>query len=224
MGYTHYLRNKRAFTDAEWKALTEDVKKLIANCGVPIGNGHGDAGSSPVFNNRHIMFNGIGDDSHETALVKKDASSFEFCKTARKPYDKVVVEFYKLIRKYDPKVILSSDGGDEIFDKDMSKIKINDKWTYFVGSHDVKVGDKVILPPTPYSDGKNWEGIVTAIGSSFTGSCKTILGIVPEPVPTPVSLEGKITEYLANEFSLNTKSAKFGAQGVLKIIQAHLRS
>jgi len=115
MGYTHYYRDKPAFTDSQWAALTEDVKKLIKNSNVPLGDSNGKIGTKPVFNSRQIMFNGIGDDSHETAVVYKVASEFEFCKTARKPYDSVVVEFFKLIRKHAPSTTLSSDGGDEVF-------------------------------------------------------------------------------------------------------------
>lgn len=191
MGFTHYYRNKRAFTDAEWKALTADVKKLIADSDVPIGDSHGTRGSKPVFTSRHIMFNGIGEDSHETACVKKDASDFEFCKTARKPYDSVVVEFFKLIRKYDPNVQLSSNGGDEVFNG--QRIKVDNKWTYYAGDHDVRVGDKVILPPTPYSGGKNWEGVVTSIGSDYAGYTKTIVSVVKPPTVKVLTLHNTIT-------------------------------
>lgn len=95
--------------------MTADVKKLLKNSKVPLGNGYGDADSKPVFSKDYIAFNGLGDDAHETAAVTKEASGFEFCKTARKPYDSVVVEFYKLIRKHAPSTELISDGGDEVF-------------------------------------------------------------------------------------------------------------
>lgn len=223
MGYTHYYRNKRAFDDVEWKALTADVKNLLANCGVPLANGHGDIGTKPVFTKNHIMFNGIEDDGHETACVTKAACNFDFCKTAHKPYDKVVVEFYKLIRKYDPNVQLSSDGGDEIFNIDLKKIKVNDQWTYLAGKHDVKVGDVVILPPTPYSVGETWEGVVTAIGSSYTGPCKTILGVKAEPAPS-LTLEQKIAEYLGDEFAIHDEATNTAARQIMKIVQDHLSS
>lgn len=109
MGHTNYLKNKPALTDAQWKALTADVKKLLKETTIPVGNGHGEKGSKPVFTKDAILFNGIGDDSHETAAVSKHATDFEFCKTAHKPYDSLVVEFYKLIRKHAPGTIISSD-------------------------------------------------------------------------------------------------------------------
>jgi hypothetical protein len=116
LGFTHYYNNKRAFTNKEWSALTNDVRKLLSSCGVPIAGPHGTEGTKPVFTNTHIMFNGVEEDAHETAYVNKEATEFEFCKTARKPYDPVVVAFFKLIRKYDPNVELTSDGGSEVFD------------------------------------------------------------------------------------------------------------
>lgn len=109
------MSDKRAFTDAEWAALTKEVKKLLKNSKVPLANGAGDEGTKPQFDDNAISFNGVGEDSHETAFVSKDASGFEFCKTAQKPYDSIVVKFYKLVRKYDPLVKLSSDGGESIF-------------------------------------------------------------------------------------------------------------
>lgn len=115
MGYTNYMSKKPAFTDEQWKAFTTDVKKLLKNACVPLAGPAGDEGTKPVFSSSVIMFNGVGDDFHETACVRKSASDFEFCKTAEKPYDPVVVAFYKLVRKYLPSVELSSDGGDEVF-------------------------------------------------------------------------------------------------------------
>jgi len=87
-----------------------------------LADGVGSPGTKPTFEENRIMFNGVEDDSHESAYVNKNGSEFGFCKTARKPYDSVVVAFYKLIRKYTG-AVLSSDGGDGVFypdsDEDM---------------------------------------------------------------------------------------------------------
>ena len=52
------------------------------------GNGTG----KPVFSDKEICFN--GDESkglgHETFLISMDSKGFDFCKTARKPYDVAV--------------------------------------------------------------------------------------------------------------------------------------
>jgi hypothetical protein len=224
MGYTHYFKNKPAFTDVQWAALTEDVKKLIKNSNVPLGDANGNIGSKPVFNTRHIMFNGIGDDSHETAVVYKGASEFEFCKTARKPYDSVVVEFYKLIRKHAPSTILNSDGGDEVFGG--QKIMINGQYTYLTGPVDVKVGDTVFLP-NYYNNGPSWEAVVTAIGSDYDGDCKTILGVVqkgPEtnPFDNDNTAEKDIQTILFDKYRLRSTDAAAASLEIINIVCKHL--
>jgi hypothetical protein len=238
MGYSHYFKNKPAFTDSQWAALTDDVKKLIKNSNVPLGDANGEIGTKPVFNSRHIMFNGIGDDSHETAVVCKGASEFEFCKTAHKPYDSVVVEFYKLIRKYAPSTILNSDGGDEVFGG--QKIVVNKNYTYLSGGFDVKVGDTVIVPSS--FKGSEWQGTVTAIGSATTtaldydGDCITILGVVqkdPETKPfdmdqidpdDQITTEEGIATILFDKYRLREEDAADASREILKFVCDQLSS
>ena len=109
------MRNKPAFTDAQWKLFTAEVKSLVKNSAVPLAGWDGKG--KPEFNATRVAFNGLskyGDD-HETAAVAKKAVEFSFCKTAGKPYDQAVVQLYTLARKYLPETKLSSDGGDVIF-------------------------------------------------------------------------------------------------------------
>jgi hypothetical protein len=220
MGYTNYYKNKPAFTDAQWAALTADVKKLLKNSKVPLGDANGSLDSKPVFNSRCILFNGIGHDSHETAAVYKAASEFEFCKTARKPYDEVVVEFYKLIRKHAPETVLASDGGDKVFGG--KKIMINGQYTYLTGGFDVKVGDTVIVPSS--FKGSEWQGTVTAIGSKYDGDCKTILGVVqddaetnPFPVDKITTQEG-IAIILFDKYLMSPANASNASHEILKFV------
>jgi hypothetical protein len=196
MGYTHYLENKPAFTDSQWVAFCQDVRKLLASYEgkIPLGDGHGDAGTKPYIGKTEIAFNGIGEDAHETAYVCKGQSEFQFCKTARKPYDEVVVKLYKLIRQYLPATELSSDGGDEVFGG--KKIIVNGKWTYLTGDFSVAVGDTVILPPSKFRE-DDWEGTVTAISSNYDGVCKTIVGVVaPVAVPKTVTVNEEIYDII----------------------------
>ena len=181
MGYTHYYRNKPAFTDAQWEQLKIEARQLFKTCGVPLANGLGKRGTKPHINDNYISFNGVEDNAYETAYLSKDAVEFEFCKTNRKPYDKVVVEFYKLIRKFAPQTTLYSDGGDGVFGG--SKIIVNGKYTFLTGDFSVNVGDTVELP-SKIKPGTTWKGIVTTLGSNYCGDIKTILGVTPLKVPT----------------------------------------
>ncbi len=190
---------------------------------MPLGDANGNIGSKPVFNTRHIMFNGIGDDSHETAVVYKGASEFEFCKTARKPYDSVVVEFYKLIRKHAPSTILASDGGDEVFGG--QKIVVNEKFTYLSGEFDVKVGDTVIVPSS--FKGSEWQGTVTAIGSDYDGDCKTILGVVQKDPETNIfdddnTVLKDIETILFDKYRLRYDDASAASLEIINIVCKHL--
>ena len=100
MGYTHYWRQLRDFTDTEWQELMRLTKLITASSGRDI------ILSEFNINNEEIRFNGYGEEGHETFLItkKKRAKAdyeeqeaydrqgdFEFCKTAHKPYDKYVV-------------------------------------------------------------------------------------------------------------------------------------
>ena len=100
MGYTHYWRQLRDFTDTEWQELMRLTKLITASRGRDI------ILSEFNINNEEIRFNGYGEEGHETFLITKKKrakadyeeqeaydrqGAFEFCKTAHKPYDKYVV-------------------------------------------------------------------------------------------------------------------------------------
>jgi hypothetical protein len=86
MGYTNYWHNKRAFTNDEWKKVKDEYEWLKEMAeGIIIDESK---------NNDEIIFNGnsIGNLDHETFYISKknNEPSFNFCKTARKPYDLIV--------------------------------------------------------------------------------------------------------------------------------------
>lgn len=114
MGYTHYWKTKRAFTEEEWKEFQDGTKKIIKASDVTIKGGNGEG--KPKFTSEYVSLNGdrnVGDD-YETFYITKEPTDFDFCKTARYPYDEVVCACLMLMEKIlgnDVKV--SSDGDRE---------------------------------------------------------------------------------------------------------------
>lgn len=144
MGYTHYWTQKRNFTIAQWQQVITDLKAILHHAqhveGIALANGCGEGGTSPEINDDRFAFNGLGDDSHETFVIHrkvqpleeyqtKDQRGWDFCKTARKPYDAVVVAclcyLATVTRKEEPTThepiigsevySVSSDGGTDDF-------------------------------------------------------------------------------------------------------------
>jgi len=99
MGYTHYWTQTRSFNSYEWAEVCTDIGAILKHvehaCGVKLVNGEGKRRTRPTMDNKAIMFNGSGDDAHETFIVHKTrckawsggSLGSDFCKTARKPYD-----------------------------------------------------------------------------------------------------------------------------------------
>lgn len=125
MGYTHYWHQKRDFKVAEWKAITDNTTALLASNNLPPLLYEADSNELPLVDKDTIRFNGKLDDGHETFILTRkrrapydyetaeDArgGSFDFCKTARKPYDAAVVAVLLFAAHAAPGAIsLSSDG------------------------------------------------------------------------------------------------------------------
>lgn len=123
MGYTHYWRQRRDFTDAEWAAASADIAAILKHIqhvdpGVPLGNESGAPGSSPVFTPDLIAFNGLGNGSYETMLVERSFApkhqgnppGWWFCKTAHRPYDVAVVAVLCYLAKVAKTHVVESDG------------------------------------------------------------------------------------------------------------------
>lgn len=129
MGYTHYWRQLRDFTDTEWQELTRLTNLILADNEGILSDGFGEGGK-PEVNGEHIWFNGLRENSHETFRITKkrrakmdyeeqetyDKGAFEFCKTAHKPYDKYVVAVLCALYNMEVKdkiMSISSDGNTE---------------------------------------------------------------------------------------------------------------
>lgn len=115
MGYTHYwkLPEVKTLDQDKFAAFVKDVKQLSKNLPANSTSAgayyedeelaiRGGMGTKlPEFNSKHVWLNGDAskDLDHETFVVNSDTSSddemrwyrgFQFCKTARKPYDLLV--------------------------------------------------------------------------------------------------------------------------------------
>lgn len=115
MGYTHYFPQTRPFTTNEWDKILAFTKELFKHEEHILANGMGSIGSKPSATKKDICFNGINEDSHETCLITKaHYKDFNFTKTARKEYDKVVVALLTYINHVAPGALnISSDGKGE---------------------------------------------------------------------------------------------------------------
>jgi len=103
MGYTHCYKLKSKPTQKKWDAFVTECKMLHENLpshSKSAGGFYGDdiltiCGSDgdgkPEFTKDHVWFNGNDDLSHETFYLDKESTGFNFCKTARKPYDLLVM-------------------------------------------------------------------------------------------------------------------------------------
>ena len=111
MGYTHYFKElKRELHEEELNI----INKIIKESGVLIRGGSGDSDSTPSVLKYMIRLNGdeVDDQGHETFQIGAGDTKFNFCKTARKPYDVVVVAICIYLKSLGI-FSWSSDGGPE---------------------------------------------------------------------------------------------------------------
>jgi hypothetical protein len=109
MGYTHYFT--KTGTDREdsrrFEMFARGARTIIEYATTYDNIKIGDLEISDEI----VTFNGVGEDSHETFYWALDASGFNFCKTAYKPYDAVVTAcLIHLKDVYGDLVDIGSDG------------------------------------------------------------------------------------------------------------------
>ena len=111
MGYTHYFTTNDTLDHDKFKQFSNDVKAVIKSTNIPLAYEYDTPNDKPLLNHETVRFNGVGDDGHETFLLERDNLGFEFCKTAYKPYDVVVVAALSLAKYYfGDDIDISSDG------------------------------------------------------------------------------------------------------------------
>ncbi|MGF7058692.1 hypothetical protein [Brassicibacter mesophilus] len=87
MGYTHYFnfKEKQNMFDEEVLKKLKKVTYCFFNKGII--QAENDNPEKPVVTPREIVFNGIGEEGHETFYLTPDTIESNFCKTAHKDYD-----------------------------------------------------------------------------------------------------------------------------------------
>ena len=106
MGYTHYWTFSKKVSDIEngaekFKSAVELFKKgleilrneenedgIVLDYAKLLGNGIGKG--EPIIEDDKLIFNGKQPDDYETFGIALDSDGFDFCKTARQPYDPFV--------------------------------------------------------------------------------------------------------------------------------------
>jgi len=123
MGYTNYWKFNTKANESDYVAAKKVIRRFIKYAiskGFNLANGTGDDNIKPCLS-QTIHFNGIDDDSHESVYLyatlkdmwqsEFNANGFQFCKTARKSYDPVVIGTLLILKDIMGKgVTISSDG------------------------------------------------------------------------------------------------------------------
>ena len=118
MGYTHYWKtnNPITFSKEEWDKLKETARLIFKECkamNIKLCYDEDMVSSPPRANNSEIVFNGFKDLSHETFVLTPTINGFNFCKTARKPYDVAVTALLIYIHAHKPNIKITSDGDND---------------------------------------------------------------------------------------------------------------
>lgn len=117
MGYTRYWTITGELDENKFA----DVAKRLKN--VMVLTGAWDTlesieGQPPRCGLDGIVFNGRDDEGHETFSIHPTDTGWDFCKTARKPYDVFVHLVLRLLEEYFPdQVEIDSDGPTELDDE-----------------------------------------------------------------------------------------------------------
>jgi hypothetical protein len=149
MGYTHYwklcnniihlgsghFRFRRATEDdvsqtdkRNFEIAFEACRHIVNEFSHILAGWDGDPESELINTDTEIICNGIDDEAHETFYLNRsllqNSNMFgqSFCKTARKPYDRVVVLCLWICAKLCRVFEFSSDGGDEVTQADYTDV------------------------------------------------------------------------------------------------------
>lgn len=148
MGYTHYFYTERHLPIAAFQRIADDINKIMPEFRkrkIKLSSGMTDhKPDNPIITEKEIIFNGVGQLSHETFALERDVAPegveqknslgmiFSFCKTARKPYDFAVCCALIIAKHHlGDQIRVSSDGDIDAEDEWVEPIKfIKTKFGY----------------------------------------------------------------------------------------------
>ena len=112
-GYTHYWTWKETPNKDSLKQCIEEMKQLVESRHTLLADPDGEG--KPILKSDQIEFNGVGEEAHEPFIFPGE-EGFNFCKTAWKPYDAVVVACLFVARDhFSPgQLKIASDGKGEL--------------------------------------------------------------------------------------------------------------
>src|SRR5690554_1749599 len=108
MGYTHYWKVQEVEQN-KWDSFVADLKQVFSAGSYPIAYEY-DNDLPPRIDDTGVRFNGIDEEGHETFIIVNEDCGFDFCKTARKPYDLPVCIALTLAKNHGILSDLSTDG------------------------------------------------------------------------------------------------------------------
>lgn len=126
MGYTRYWTRTDKKIDGE---LIDAVNSIITDCrnrGISIKDGGGNG--NPIVNEERIVFNGDADKGleYETFYItnnEDELNEWQFCKTARRPYDYAVRQVLEIAERLGFVTKVSSDGDNNEIISDADYLK-----------------------------------------------------------------------------------------------------
>lgn len=146
MGFSRFwYRKDKEVKQTKFDFFVIDVKTIIAKSGVVICGPQGEG--EPILTPDLISFNGQEADAHETFFFPRkiednhhreyDDGIFFFCKTALKPYDKVVAACLIAAKHWwKDRIKISADGDDA-------------SWYYGMGLYTAATGCQAMVPVDP---------------------------------------------------------------------------
>jgi len=116
----------------KFNKASNDCKKVTEWLKVPI-QFEFDTAIKPIFTDNLVHFNGVDEEGHETFLIQQtfegyrqeiDGKLFQFCKTARKPYDTAVTACLIIFKHhFGNDFVVKSDGYPSEWQNGLNAVK-----------------------------------------------------------------------------------------------------